>query len=96
MPATAPPAAEHTAPFALAAQSIVTTWYHLVGHSPADLADHRRNALWHRTKTQPSYLDMIVKLRRVLIAAQYRAGPGPQPTPEEIQIVRLAWSDIAA
>jgi hypothetical protein len=39
---------------------------------------------------------MIVKLRRVLIAAQYRADPGIDPTPEQIQSIRLAWADAAA
>jgi len=39
---------------------------------------------------------MLTKLRRVLIAAQYRVDPAPRPTPQEIQAIRLAWADAAA
>lgn len=91
-----PKAVERTVPFALIIQSIVILWYHLVGHSPGVIADRRRNAPWYRTKTQPSYRGMLVKLRRVLIATQYRAGPDCKPTHEELQTTRLAWSDAAA
>jgi len=39
---------------------------------------------------------MLAKLRRVIIAAQFRR-PGPQPvTPTEINILRLAWENAAA
>jgi hypothetical protein len=36
-------------------------------------------------------LDMIVRLRRVLIAAQYNPEVPRQPTPEEICAIPLAW-----
>jgi len=39
---------------------------------------------------------MAAKLRRVLIAARFRASHHDQPTPEEIHAIRLAWEDIAA
>jgi hypothetical protein len=39
---------------------------------------------------------MIVKLRRVLIAAQYQAGVPGLPTDEEIRAVHLAWAQAAA
>jgi hypothetical protein len=39
---------------------------------------------------------MLIKLRRVLIAAQFCADPLVEPTPEQIQAVRLAWADAAA
>jgi hypothetical protein len=39
---------------------------------------------------------MITTLRRVLIAAQYRADPQVEPTPEQIRTIRLAWADAAA
>lgn len=38
---------------------------------------------------------MLIKLRRVLIAAQYRADPAPEPTPEHTQAIPLAWADVA-
>jgi hypothetical protein len=39
---------------------------------------------------------MIVKLRRVLIAAQFHPGVPRQPTPEEIRAIRVAWAQAAA
>jgi hypothetical protein len=39
---------------------------------------------------------MLAKLRRVLIAAEFRASRPDQPTPEEISILCLAWEDLAA
>jgi hypothetical protein len=85
-----------TAPFGLIAQSLVIVWYHLAGHHPTVVGDHRSRARWYTTKTHPSYHDMIVKLRRVLIAAQYRADRAADPTLEQIQAIRLAWANAAA
>jgi len=39
---------------------------------------------------------MVIKLRRDLIASEYRADPKVDPTPEQIQAIRLAWADAAA
>jgi hypothetical protein len=89
-------AVERTVPFGLLAQSLVIVWYHLAGHHPAVVTDRRARARWYTTKTHPSYQDMLIKLRRVLITAQYRADQAPEPTPEEIQAIRLAWADAAA
>ena len=36
------------------------------------------------------------KLRRVIIAARFKASRPDQPTPEEISVLRLAWEDLAA
>ena len=91
-----PRAVERTVPFALFTQSIVIIWYHLAGHSPAIARDRRERAPWYATKTRPAYIDMIVKLRRVLIAAQFHPGVPRQPTPEEIRAVHLAWAQAAA
>jgi hypothetical protein len=89
-------AVERTVPFGLITQSIVVLWYTHHGHSP-HIADERRvHAPWYRTKRQPSYLDMIVKLRRTLIAAQFLAGTPRQPTPQETLAVHLAWAEAAA
>jgi hypothetical protein len=83
-------------PFALFTQSIVIIWYHLAGHSPAIARDRRDQAPWYATKTRPAYTDMIAKLRRVLIAAQFRPDLSRQPTPEEIRAIRVAWAQAAA
>jgi hypothetical protein len=42
------------------------------------------------------YSDMLTKLRRVLIAAQFRADPQVDPTPEQIHATCLARADAAA
>ncbi len=89
-------AAERTIPFQLACQAITTCWYATAGHHPADTEDHRARAPWYKTKTQPSTADMAAKLRRVIIAAKYRPSRPGQPTPEEINLLRLAWEDLAA
>jgi hypothetical protein len=82
-------AVEPTVPFGLQTQTLVVIWYHLAGHSPKVISEHRIRARWYTTKTHPSYHDMIVKLSRVLIAAQYRADPALEPTPEQIQTTRM-------
>lgn len=51
---------------------------------------------WYTTKTHPSYPDILTKLRRTLIAAQYCADLPGNPTPEQIHIIRLAWENAAA
>ena len=59
-------------PFGLICFSVVTLWYALHGHTPDEVAGHRARARWYTTKTEPSYDDMAVKLRRVIIAARFR------------------------
>jgi hypothetical protein len=89
-------AVERTVPFQLACQAIATTWYATAGHHPADVEDHRARAPWYTAKAQPSTADMAAKLHRVLIAARFRAPHPDQPTPEEINLIRLAWEELAA
>jgi hypothetical protein len=89
-------AVARTVPFGLITQSIVVLWYAHHGHSPEIAADRRAQAPWYRDKTQPAYLDMIVKLRRTLIAARFRAGKPVGPTPQETLQVQLAWAETAA
>jgi hypothetical protein len=60
------------------------------------VADHRARAPWYTSKAQPSTADMAGKLRRVIIAARFRASHPGQPTPEEINVIRLAWEDLVA
>src|SRR6186997_3333482 len=85
-------AVERTVPFGLICFSVVTLWYALHGHCVDDVAGHRARARWYTTKTEPSYDDMAVKLRRVIIAARFR-GPRPeQVTPQETRAVLAAWA----
>jgi hypothetical protein len=79
-------------PFGLTCLSLITVWYVLHGHAPEDALAHRARARWYTTKTEPSYDDMAIKLRRVIIASRF-SGPCPdQTTPEETRAVLAAWA----
>jgi DDE superfamily endonuclease len=91
-----PDAVLRTVPFGLTGQAITIIWYAQHGHTPDAATQRRAVAPWYQTKTTPSYLDMIVKLRRVLIAARFRASGRDQPTHAEIQAIRQAWAEAAA
>jgi len=39
---------------------------------------------------------MAAKLRRVIIAARFKATRPDQPTPQEMRAIRLAWDTAAA
>ena len=85
-------AVERTVPFGSICFSVVTVWYALHGHAPDDVASHRTRARWYTTKTEPSYDDMAVKLRRVIIAARFRHPCPEQATPQETRAVLAAWA----
>ena len=90
------PDAASPGPASLMMLLAATCWYATAGHDPADTEDHRARAPWYTTKTQPSTADMAAKLRRVVIAARFKATRPDQPTSEEIRVIRLAWEDLAA
>lgn len=85
-------AVERTVPFQLLAMSLTIAWYALHGHHPDIVSEHHQRAPWYRTKTTPSFADMLAKLRRVILAAQYHPGTHRQPTPREINLVQQAWA----
>jgi hypothetical protein len=91
-----PTAVARTVAFGLLVQTVVVLWYAQHGHSQHTVTERRRNAPWYRSKTQPAYHDMIITLRRTLIAAQFRAGTTRQPTPHETRAIHLAWAQAAA
>ena len=88
-------AVERTLPFQIACQAAAVTWYATAGHDPADVKEHRERAPWYASKAEPSTADMAAKLRRVIIAARFKASRADQPTPQEISLLRLAWEDAA-
>lgn len=84
-----------TVPFGLLCLSLVTVWYATAGHAPTDVTERRARARWYTTKTEPSFEDMTIKLRRVIIAAKHRPHARDQhyqPTPEETQTILAAWA----
>ncbi|MGH2843767.1 MAG: IS701 family transposase, partial [Solirubrobacteraceae bacterium] len=64
-------AVERTVPFQFLCMTITILWYADHGHHPADVQEHRDNAPWYQSKANPSFADMLAKLRRSIIAAQY-------------------------
>jgi len=87
-----PKAVERTVPFQFIAMTLTITWYALHGHHPDVVDEHRQRAPWYLTKTTPSFADMLAKLRRLIIAAQFHPGQGRTPTPAEITQVQQAWA----
>ena len=85
-------AVERTVPFALVCYGLVILWYVRYGHAPTDADDHRARTPWYTTKTEPSFDDMTVKLRRVIIAARFSHPGTYRPRPEETRAVLLAWA----
>lgn len=85
-------AVERTVPFQFLTMTLTIIWYAASGHHPDDVDEHRKRAPWYLTKTTPSFADMLAKLRRVIIAAQFHPGPGRTPTPAEITQVQHAWA----
>jgi hypothetical protein len=91
-----PKAVQRTVPFGLFCHSILIVWYALHGHDQDDTAQRRVSAPWYKTKTEPSTLDMLVKLRRHIIAARFLpTAPRPAST-QEILEVQQAWAQAAA
>ena len=85
-------AVKRTVPFGLLCMSLTIIWYALHGHSPTDVAEHSARAPWYRTKTNPSTADMLAKLRRTIIAAQYSPGPLRSPYRQKINAIQQAWA----
>jgi hypothetical protein len=91
-----PRAVERTVPFGMIIQSMVIAWYALYGYEPADVTDRAIAQPWYRTKTEPSFEDMITKLRKTLIAARFTAVTPGQPNPDLLRDYALACAAAAA
>jgi hypothetical protein len=89
-------AVQRTVPFGMLTMSLVYCWYARYGHHPDDVTDRRAAAPWYTTKTEPSFADMLAKLRRTIIAARFLPGCPAQPTLEQITAVHRAWASAAA
>ena len=79
-----PDAVRRTAPFGFVAQAITIIWYAQHGHTTDIVARRRVANPWYRTKTMPSYLDMIVALRRELIRSRISTASAGRLTPAEV------------
>jgi hypothetical protein len=86
-----PRAVERTVPFGLTVYTLIVLWYALYGYHPDDVTERREQAPWYTDKSTPALADMLVKLRRTVIAARILDTCPGQPGPAEIQAVRRAW-----
>jgi hypothetical protein len=91
-----PKAVERTVPFGLFCHSILIVWYARHGHEHTDTAARRSAAPWYRTKTEPSTWDMLIKLRRHIIATRFLPTSPRPATTQEILEVQQAWALAAA
>jgi hypothetical protein len=91
-----PKAVERTVPFGMIIQSMVITWYALYGYDPTDVTDRAIAQPWYRTKTEPSFEDMILKLRKTIIATRFTAITPGQPDPDLLHDYALACAAAAA
>jgi hypothetical protein len=91
-----PAAVARTVPFGLITQTLIVCWYALHGDHHTTVTQRRAQAPWYRSKTQPAYHDMIVKLRRTLITARFHPGTTTNPTPQETHAILLSWAEAAA
>jgi len=84
-------AVERTVPFQFLCMTLTILWYALHGHHRADVEEHRARAPWYQTKTSPSLADMLAKLRRTIIAAQYSPGRLRAPHRQKNTEIQQAW-----
>ncbi|HVH24229.1 MAG TPA: transposase [Pseudonocardia sp.] len=89
-------AVERTVPFGMLVQSLVVIWYALHGHHPDDVSARRLAQPWYQTKTEPSFEDMITKLRKTLIVARFTPTSPGQPNPDLLHDYALACAAAAA
>lgn len=71
-------AVRRTAPFAFLCLTLAVLWYSLAGQADADVERRRRRAPWDRTKCCPSVQDMLVSLRRTIIAERFSVSIGEE------------------
>ena len=89
-------AVERTVPSGMLAHTLIVLWYARHGYDRAGIDARRNDQPWYGDKTEPAFEDMLIKLRRTLIATRFSAaGPG-QPTNDEIRSVTSAWAAAAA
>jgi hypothetical protein len=91
-----PKAVERTVPFGMLVQSLVIVWYAQHGYHPDDVTSRRQAQPWYETKTEPSFEDMLAKLRRTLIAARFSAVHPGQTDPDLLRDYALACAAAAA
>lgn len=70
--------------------TLTICWYALHGYHSDDIAEHRERAPCYLSKTNPSFADMLAKLRRTIIADQYSPGRLRGPNQQKISAMQRA------
>jgi hypothetical protein len=91
-----PKAVERTVPFGMLVQSLVIIWYARYGYNPDDVALRREAEPWYDTKTEPSFQDMLVKLRKAIIVTRFSDVSPGQTDPDLLRDYALACAAAAA
>ncbi len=84
-------AVRRTVPFQFLTMTLTICWYALHGHHPDDITERRVLAPWYLSKTNPSFADMLAKLRRTIIADQYSPERLRAPYRQKIIAIQQAW-----
>jgi hypothetical protein len=84
-------AVERSAPFAFLCLTLAVLWYSLAGGAEEDVARRRRLAPWDRSKRCPSVQDMLVALRRAIIAGRISASMGAPGREPKLRELAEAW-----
>jgi hypothetical protein len=89
-------AVERTVPLSFCVYSLVIVWYALHGYHPDDLAGRRADQPWYPHKDQPSFEDMLAKLRRTLVVSRITGVAAAQPDTHKYRDYELACAAAAA
>jgi hypothetical protein len=84
-------AVERSAPFAFLCLTLAVLWYSLAEGAEEDVARRRRLAPWDRSKRCPSVQDMLVALRRTIIAGRISASIGAPGREPKLSELAEAW-----
>lgn len=91
-----PQAVHRTVPFGMLVQSLVIVWYTVAGYHPDDVDRRRQAEPWYDLKTEPSFEDMLTKLRKAIIVARLSGNRPGQTDPEILRDHALACAAEAA
>jgi len=91
-----PRAVQRTVPFGMLIQSLVVVWYSVSGYHPDDVVLRRQAQPWYDAKTEPSFQDMLTKLRKTLIVSRFSAVRPGQTDPDILRDYALACAAAAA